>query len=40
MHNIKKTQENTENGRHYAKHQMQTKIWKASNIHPKVKNNK
>jgi len=25
IHNIKKTQENTEHGRHYAKHQMQTK---------------
>jgi len=34
--NWSKAQENTENGAHYAKHQMQTKIGKPSSL-PKVK---
>jgi len=37
IHNIQKTQENTENGRYYVKHQMHTKYWKSNQYTSKSK---
>jgi len=37
IHNIQKTQQNTENGGHHAKHQMQTNNWKSRQYTSKSK---